>query len=399
MSRIRKKIGLFLSAPPHGGGALQYSQSILQAILELPNNHYEIVVACASNTWHSLIQKYPIKILTLSSNGFLWQCFSSRKFLLLLEVSSHFWRKWCKYFIPDVRKILNENCDLWIFPAQDTWSYILPVTSLSVIHDLMHRYERKFPEVSRGLMFRQREKHYENVCHYSKGILVDSKVGKTHVMESYKVSDELIYVLPYIAPSYIDNKEEICSKSYNLPSKFFFYPAQFWKHKNHEQLVRSIGCLRQRIPDIRMVFAGSPKNAYEEIKMLVFNLGLSDHITFLGYVPDEYMATIYRRARALIMPTYFGPTNIPPLEAFASGCPVAISKIYGMPEQVGDAALLFDPSSDTEIADVMYRLWTDDELCHKLSLLGRQRSELWSQHHFNVQFHAIVKAVTSENNQ
>ena len=395
---MRKKIGLFLFSEPYGGGAFQYSQSILQAALALPQNEYEVIVACAENAWLSQLPSNSIKVLQVKRLGLLWRLLSGRLWLLS-GIPLPLLRKYSHLLNAAIPKIIKEDCVLWIFPSQDTWSYLLPVKSLSTIHDLMHRYERRFPEVSGSLNFHKRERHYKNVCRYSQGILVDSKVGKTHVMESYKVSDELIYVLPYIAPSYIDNKEEICSKSYNLPSKFFFYPAQFWKHKNHEQLVRSIGCLRQRIPDIRMVFAGSPKNAYQEIKMLVFNLGLSDHITFLGYVPDEYMATIYRRARALIMPTYFGPTNIPPLEAFASGCPVAISKIYGMPEQVGDAALLFDPSSDTEIADVMCRLWTDDELCHKLSLLGRQRSELWNQHHFNVQFHAIVKAVPSENNQ
>lgn len=390
------KIGLFLSAPPHDGGAFQYSQTILQAILELPDNNYKIVVASSSHTWYSLIPNNNIRILTLSSNGLMWQCLSSRKFLFLSGCPAHFWRKWCKYFIRDVRKILNENCDLWIFPAQDTWSHILPVPSLGVIHDLMHRYERRFPEVSGGFMYKQREKHYENVCRYSEGILVDSAVGKNHVMESYGIDGSRIYILPYIAPSYIEHGwRDYNTFNDKLPPKFFFYPAQFWKHKNHEKLIRTIELLRHRIPDLKMVFAGSPKNAYAEVKSLVANLSLSENIIFLGYIPDEYMASIYKRARALIMPTYFGPTNIPPLEAFASGCPVAVSKIYGMPEQVGDAALLFDPSSDTEIADVMYRLWTDDDLCHKLSSLGRQRHELWNQHHFNVRFHDIVKAVTS----
>lgn len=46
------------------------------------------------------------------------------------------------------------------------------------------------------------------------------------------------------------------------------------------------------------------------------------------------MPEFYRRARRMVMPTYFGPTNIPPLEANALGCPVAVSKVYGMPEQL-----------------------------------------------------------------
>ena len=397
---MRKKIGLFLSADPHGGGAFQYSQSLLNAALALPDDRYELIVACASSNWKSLMPEDSIKILQLRSEGFIWRRFSG-KFWLLMGIPLSFWHKCYPFLIPDVRHILRENCDLWIFPAQDTWSYILPVPSLSVIHDLMHRYERRFPEVSNGLTFRQREKHYKYICRHSKGILVDSEVGKIHVMESYQVNENILHVLPYIAPSYID-KEETNFKNnlkYDLPQKFFFYPAQFWKHKNHEQLVRTVGNLLDRIPELKMVFAGSPKNAYSEVKTLVSNLSLSDHIIFLGYIPDEDMASIYRRARALIMPTFFGPTNIPPLEAFSLGCPVAVSNIYGMPEQVGNAALLFDPSSETEMAEVMHRLWTDEELCKTLSRKGKERAATWNKVGFQKRFEAILNSLTTKNNR
>ena len=395
MNPRKKKIGLFLSAEPDGGGAFQYSQSLLNAALALPHDHYELVVACASTHWKSLIPGNSFKIVQLRSDSFIWRRFSG-KFWLLMGIPLYFWRKLCPFLIPDVRKIMHQNCDLWIFPAQETWSYILPVPSLSVIHDLMHRYERGFPEVSGGFIYRQREKHYENLCGCSAGILVDSDVGKTHVLESYKIDATRLHILPYIAPSYIDTEDKRFEKAidYKLPNKFFFYPAQFWKHKNHERLIRAIGNLRRRIPDLKMVFVGSPKNAYADAKSLVTNLGLSDHIIFLGYVPDEDMAPIYRRARALIMPTFFGPTNIPPLEAFSLGCPVAVSNIYGMPEQVGDAALLCDPSSETEMAEAMYRLWTDDGLCNALSRKGRERAAVWNRDTFQKRFEEIVNRIT-----
>jgi glycosyltransferase involved in cell wall biosynthesis len=111
------------------------------------------------------------------------------------------------------------------------------------------------------------------------------------------------------------------------------------------------------------------------------------------------MAPIYQRARALIMPTFFGPTNIPPLEAFSLGCPVAISKIYGMPEQVGNAALLFDPSSETEIAEIMYRLWTDDELCDTLARKGRVRATIWNRSTFQERFEEILNCITDNVHQ
>jgi len=392
---MRKKIGLFLTAEPYGGGSFQYSQSILHAALALPVDQFDLVIACTSQIWQPLISSDSIKVLHLNNDSFFWRRFNGR-FWLITGIPLSIWQKCCPLLVPDIKKIMREKCDLWIFPSQDTWSYILPVPSLSVIHDLMHRYESRFPEVSSGLMFRQREIHYANVCLNSTGILVDSDVGKMHVMESYKVDEKRIHVLPYTVPSYIENEKNnsLDASHFDLPSKFFFYPAQFWKHKNHERLIRVIGKLRLRIPDVKMVFAGSPKNAYADAKNLVVTLGLSDHIAFLGYVPDDQMSSIYRRARALIMPTFFGPTNIPPLEAFFLACPVAISNIYGMPAQVGDAALLFDPASEAEMADTMYRLWTDDELCDTLSKKGRERADIWNRNIFQKRFEDIVNLIT-----
>ena len=77
------------------------------------------------------------------------------------------------------------------------------------------------------------------------------------------------------------------------------------------------------------------------------------------------------------MPTYFGPTNIPPLEAFATGCPVAVSGIYGMPDQMRGAAVLFDPRSISDMARVLRRLWDDDVLCDELANRGAKLDKEW----------------------
>ena len=74
-----------------------------------------------------------------------------------------------------------------------------------------------------------------------------------------------------------------------------------------------------------------------------------------------------------VMPTFFGPTNIPVLEAWAFGCPVLTSDIRGVREQAGDAAVLADPRSVEAIADGIYQLWTDENLRRTLADRGRQR--------------------------
>jgi glycosyltransferase involved in cell wall biosynthesis len=133
---------------------------------------------------------------------------------------------------------------------------------------------------------------------------------------------------------------------------------------------------------MKLVLAGSRQNGYDAAVQAVEKLGIGENVIFLGYVPDDRMFELYRRARALLMPSYFGPTNIPQLEAFVAGCPVAVSRVYGVPDQVSDAALLFDPSSVDEIASCMERLWTDDALCADLAEKGRQRAREWGPDQF-----------------
>jgi glycosyltransferase involved in cell wall biosynthesis len=132
------------------------------------------------------------------------------------------------------------------------------------------------------------------------------------------------------------------------------------------------------------------KNAYKKTLGYINSMNLSDHVIILGYVPRD-MAEFYRRARALVFPSFFGPTNIPPLEACATGCPLAVSNIHGMPEQLGDAALFFNPHSVEEIHLAMKRLWIDDALCRQLSMNGKKWAKAWNQNSFNRQFQVIIE--------
>ncbi len=387
-----KKIGLFMEYAPSGGGTFQYNQIMLDAVAALPDSRFSVVVGYTAELWQNYLADYNLKTVHVP-RGFWSRALGLGWTLLGLPLGP--WRKLCPYFHPMAQTLLREQCDLWIFPSQDARGYQFPVPALVSIHDLMHRYERRFPESASGWEYLNRERTYANICQWAKGVLVDSELGRLQVIESYGMPAGRIHVLPYIAPRYMLSEQtpHDFSSRYKLPAKFIFYPAQFWEHKNHKHLINAIAKLKKILPDIKLMLAGSKKNAYDSVIKLVQELGLVDDIIFLGYVPDEDMPELYRRARALVMPTYYGPTNIPPLEAFVAGCPVAISGIYGMPEQVGDAALLFDPNSVDEIADCIGRLWTDDKLCMDLAEKGKERAASWGQKQFNERLREIVESI------
>jgi glycosyltransferase involved in cell wall biosynthesis len=369
----------------------QYSQTLLRALCSFPADRFEVVVGYASGTWASSLRERELSAFPVHST--LWKILSSKRVCEYLPVS--WWRSYSPFLSAVTRRLLRQKCDVWIFPAQETWTYLLPVLSLGTIFDLMHRYERRFKESSAYGSYRARERHYSNMCRWSKGVFVDSEIGKRHVMESYGLSADRIHVLPFV-PSLsmgTHSNTEVFNARYPLPGKFFFYPAQFWEHKNHKALLHAAALLKSEILDLNLVFVGSRKNGYPSTVELVRHLDLTNNVHFLGYVPDSDMPEFYRRARALLMPTYYGPTNIPPLEAMALGCPVAASRVYGMPEQLGNGALFFDPTSVDQIARAMKALWTDDGLCKELSRIGLARSSLWNQSHFNQRLMGILEKI------
>ena len=119
---------------------------------------------------------------------------------------------------------------------------------------------------------------------------------------------------------------------------------------------------------------------FKEVWSLAVQLGLANDVRYLGPVPDQDMAALYTLSAGLVMPTFFGPTNIPPLEAWHFGRPVITSDIRGLREQSGDASLLVDPRSPQALADAMQRLWRDEALGAELAERGRMRlaSFSWS---------------------
>lgn len=386
-----KKIILFLASTPSSGGNFQYDQTILKAILALPKEKFDITIIYTDKIWGNYIDNNIKKI------GVSFDCFTKRllQFLIVCEFPLNLIRNYFKKINAIAKIIIQENPALCIFPSQETfWSYVVDVPSLSAIHDLMHKYEKQFPEVSGDGRYRYREKHFSSICKYSKGILVDSNYGKKQLAESYSVISDKIFVLPYIAPEHILKQGSSFDLKYKLPPKYIFYPAQFWQHKNHIRLIQAINLIKKDIPDIQLVLVGSKKNAYQDVAGLVEKLSLKQNVHFMGYIPDEDLSEFYKRARALIMPTFFGPTNIPPLEAFAIGCPVGISNAYGMPDQVGDAGLTFDPKSVTEITNVIKRLWTDDVLCAELIKRGKIKHQNWGQAEFNKRVLEIIEQLT-----
>lgn len=388
-----KNVGLFLSVDPAEGGTYQYSLSMVKALECLPASDYSITCFYLNSYWKSIL---PRRFRNIHYQRPLWRKVLSKTYKSL-DKSSRGLTRFGAFFNPVINLINDSDCDVVIFPNQDPLSYQIKKKSITSIHDLMHRYEPHYQEYQ-GNVYQLREHHYNNICRQSSGILVDSDLGKQHVIESYGKNTTEIFVLPFVPPFYLLSNSFTTDvrKKFGLKNEFIFYPAQFWEHKNHLNLVRAFAILKQQYPELQLVLSGSPKENYAAVVAEIEALSLQTDVKLLGYVQNEDIVGLYKSALCMAFVSLIGPTNIPPLEAMVLNCPLVVSNRYAMPEQVKDGALLIDPLNPTDIATKIESLYLDKNLREELVQKGYKQVTSYRQQNFNERVEAIIRAVLSQ---
>jgi glycosyltransferase involved in cell wall biosynthesis len=132
---------------------------------------------------------------------------------------------------------------------------------------------------------------------------------------------------------------------------FLLYPANPWPHKNHSRLFEAFEQLRRRRPELRLVLTGTGLE----------RLSPPPGVISRGRIPRDQLASLYRRASALVFPSLYEGFGQPPLEAMASGLPVASSTAGALPEVCGNAARYFDPRSVDEMVEAVSTVLDDPE--------------------------------------
>ena len=207
-------------------------------------------------------------------------------------------------------------------------------------------------------------------------MIADSKELSEKISSIYGVDRDRIIPMPHCPSPFIKElpaKEttEIL-KLYQLEHGYFFYPAQFWAHKNHFRIIEAVKLLHEEGIQCRVVFVGGDQGNYTYIDEIISDYSLRNYIKSLGFIPAEHMSALYKGCLAVVMPTLFGPTNIPPLEAWAIGKPLIYSK--HLSDNVGDAAILVDPDDEISLASAMKWMFEESN-SEKLVKNGFKRLE------------------------
>jgi glycosyltransferase involved in cell wall biosynthesis len=150
-------------------------------------------------------------------------------------------------------------------------------------------------------------------------------------------------------------------------------------YKNLLGLVDAVAQVRaRRSLDVRLRIAGPPDPRYPAPQARAHELGLTDHVQWLGYLADPALVEAYQAADLLVLPSRYEGFGLPVLEAMACGTPVVCSDRSSLPEVAGDAALLVDPDDTTALADAIARVLSDAALAADLRQRGLARARAFT---------------------
>jgi glycosyltransferase involved in cell wall biosynthesis len=248
---------------------------------------------------------------------------------------------------------------------------------IATVYDLCHREHCEFPEVSGRGEFNHREISLGESLPRALSVLVSSRSLGRQISKYYGVDESRVAVLPFLPASHARGPADAAEISrvrekYALPEHYIFYPAQFWPHKNHVYLLEGLRTLGTSADStLHAVFSGSDFGNQRHVREVAQRLGLAERVHFLGFVESADMGALYTAARVLVMPTYFGPTNIPPLEAIATGCPVIYSDFPEFRAELGDAALYCDLRDPVSLGQQLRLILTRPEIVDSLARSGR----------------------------
>jgi glycosyltransferase involved in cell wall biosynthesis len=377
------RIGLFMEIWPNTGGGFQQALSMTEALMRRNVTHHETIVFTPYEQTRQFLLREGI-------NAILFKY----RFVRLID-------RWSgtvvgNAIIRRLRRIgfhrLGRHLDAMLDDHGVDLAVLTGISESAVrignhpfmvtIWDLNHRDYPEFPEAYANRVFERREWVLQATLPRAHAVIADSAFGARRIASLYHVDPSRIIELPYL-PSLAVRRHaegqgsatvEDVRHKYDLPSRYVFYPAFFSYHKNHLYLLEGLKELERHhgiILDAIFCGGGDPGDQ-EQVERQVEALGLTKRVKFLGLVPDAEIPALYQGALALVMPAYFGPTNLPPLEAVTVGCPVIYSDLPEFREQMGDAALYCDLTDVSSLANHLSTLIQDSAALERLRKAGAQ---------------------------
>ena len=252
---------------------------------------------------------------------------------------------------------------------------VAPCPVITTIHDIsFRRYPALFPLKHRILL----NTLVPLSARRAAAVITGSEATKRDLVEFYGLSPDRVFVTPYgVDSAYrpIGRAEALhgLAGRYSLPEPYLLCVGVLHPRKNLARLVRAYNRIALDIPH-RLVIVGKEGWASKDLQQAAAACPPDRAPVFTGYVPDADLPLLYSAADAFLYPSLYEGFGLPPLEAMACGTPVIASSASCIPEVVGDAGILVDPTSEEAIATAIRKVALDPGLRRELAAAGLRQA-------------------------
>lgn len=289
---------------------------------------------------------------------------------------------WTRIVIPAYYTFAKNKPDLILSPTHYIPAFI-GVKRIAIIFDLSFL---RFPETFKKDDLYKLTNWTRYSARESSHIVTISNSSKKDIIEFYQLPDKKITVA---YPGYdenvfrpIEDEAEISrvKDKYKIVGNYIIYIGTIQPRKNLVRLIRAM----KLIDDCKLVIVGKIKGKgrqawmNEEILAEPGKLGIEDKIIFTDFVPTENLPALISGAKAFVLPSLYEGFGIPVAEAMACGTPVIVSNVSSLPEVAGDAGIMVDPQSETQIEQAIRLLVSDKKIHDKLSKKALEQSKKFS---------------------
>lgn len=171
-------------------------------------------------------------------------------------------------------------------------------------------------------------------------------------------------------------------EKYGIPAgRYVLSLSTLEPRKNIEHTIRCFVELvqQQHVNDLHLVLVGTKGWDYKTIFDQLDNYSaLKDRIIITGFVEDSDLAALYSGAAMFVYPSIYEGFGLPPLEAMQCGVPVITSNTSSLPEVVGDAGIMVDPSDVDSLCHSMFRIYSEPSLAAEMAAKSLERAKLFS---------------------
>ena len=274
------------------------------------------------------------------------------------------------------RELEQNHYDLLFCPLLVLDPLRVSIPSAITIPDLQHEF---FPEFFDKTTLEWRRHTFQPSVFYADTVFTISEYSKSTLVDKFEIDPGKVTVVQLdVDPEFLSPPGKTASLAFQqlaIPEPYIYFPANFWKHKNHSTLLRALQLLIESgYPDLTLAFTGSPKSGMERVQAEVEKLQLNRNVRFLGYQPRAIIAEIYRNSLCLAFVSLFEGFGIPILEAFHVGTPVVAARGTSCPEVAGDAAILVDEHDAADIASGLRKVIDNRDLRNDLIVKGKRRA-------------------------